>query len=244
MSRGLEASASAHARWLRASTKPWFTHCVAEDWCRLGFWKFVCHLRPATDLRTHCFGASREAVLHCLPSIHEIITILNKKMSTVQLINFLHLNCTSPDIDGIDVGAFWELVTQMLLSTDIPVSYSVKTGPVYGIPTVGVRVSHTTTMGLGLTSTRDLPDGTALPSIWGEVYPLSTDDLALFLLIDRASKRSLVLGDGSLIHHLLLGPLALVNGACDIHATAVPDLDDNPRSRFGIERHRLQVCLS
>ena len=152
-------------------------------------------------------------------------------MDTVQLIKILHLNCTSLDIDGLDVGAFWELVARMLISTDIPVSYSVKTGPAYTTPTVGVRVSSTTMMGLGLTSTKDLPDGTALPSIWGEVYPLSIDDLALVLLIDGASRRSLVLGDGSSVHHLLLGPLALANGACDTHATAVPDLDDKLRAR-------------
>ena len=152
-------------------------------------------------------------------------------MDTVQLIKFLHLNCMSPDIIGLDVGAFWELVARMLISTDVPVGYSFKTGPIYGIPTVGVRVSNSTAMGLGLASTRDLPDGTALPSIWGEVYPLSTDDLALVLLIDGASRRSLVLGDGSSVHHLLLGPLALANGACDTHATAVPDLDDKLRVR-------------
>ena len=63
------------------------------------------------------------------------------------------------------------------------------------------------------------------------MYPLSTDDLALVLLIDGASKRSLVLGDGSSMHHLLLGPLALANGACNTHATAVPDLDDKIRVR-------------
>ena len=128
-------------------------------------------------------------------------------MAPVQLTKFLHLNCTPPDIDGLDVESFWELVTKNLLSTDIPVDYSVKTGPVYGIPTVGVRVTNSTTMGLGLTSTRDLPDGTALPSIWGEVYPLRTDDLALVLVIDGASRRSLVLGDGTQFTICFLAPL-------------------------------------
>jgi hypothetical protein len=152
-------------------------------------------------------------------------------MFTVQLITFLHLNCAPPDIFGVDVDAFWKLVANMILSTDIPVSYSDKHGSVYGIVSVVIKVIYTSTMDFSLTSKKDLVDGMALPSICGIVYPLSTDDLSLILLVDRASQRSLVLGDGSSIYNLLLGPLALANRACDINATAVPDLNCKLRVR-------------
>ena len=62
-----------------------------------------------------------------------------------------------------------------------------------------------------------------VPDLWGLVFPLSAMELSLFESIAGASSLSLVRGEGSEVHCLLLGSIAFLNSACPQHANIIPD---------------------
>ena len=205
-----------HRLWMDLAPLKNFHLLLAEDWVRLAV------LAPLTDtppdkFSTHSIGTTRSDILNLSLPWDEIRAMCNEHAKRADLAKALaeghqELNkALSPFL--LQTGRateFWMFAARFLDS----LSWTNHGGKGrFVCEWYGVE-------GAGLTQDNTISGETALPKLWGERIALSTEAYQTLARIDNATTRSLLLGTNT--HHVVIGPLGLLNHRCPEHANLLP----------------------
>ena len=216
--------------WPSLTTREWFSPCMAADWVRLAF------LAPAASLdvcstATHSSGEARDDILEVIPTFRELSLLLiqhrpgrgvtrpESRFADTLANSYVAPKMVSPSV-------FWPFVARFLLSFQVP--RKTPHGTTVFSDKRGFLRATSSKLGLGASPGFHTPKGKPVKGLWGKLIALSNPDIALFQQVGGASTYSIVKGETS-AQHLLLGPLALVNSRCTLHANCLPDKDSSPR---------------
>ena len=216
--------------WPSLTTREWFSPCMAADWVRLAF------LAPASSLdvcstSTHSSGEARVDILDVIPTFRDLSLLLiqhrpgrgvNRPESLFA--DILASSYVAPKM--VSPSVFWPFVARFLLSFQVP--RKTPHGTIVFTDKRGFLRATSSKMGLGVSPGFHTSKGKPVKGLWGSLFALSSADIAFFQQVGGASTHSIVKGETS-AQHLLLGPLALVNSRCALHANCLPDKDSTPR---------------
>ncbi len=195
----------------------WSTLCTLEDWVRI-------HLLSA---RVNCEW--RNLFLHsplgiCVtlaaaPPPPELLRLAYNPLSTLDDLSVALEHSLSeallPIIPSLSLES-WRFVARWLRS--------------FPPASPRIRISYSTTKGLGLYTPSGLPPSTELASLWGLPIPIPDESFALLSEDDTSFvTKTYITASGPPpdkapgLPHVILGPINLANHACVIHASMVPD---------------------
>ena len=214
---------AAHTSWLACSREPWFTPSLAEDWVRLAILAPIAHA-PLQSVTLHSFGPTEEAIRTHIPTYAALLPLIIGQ-SDQETLQARLSNLLLPLEVPIDLPTFWRFVTRFILSIAIP--GTARKGSISALlgGSRGKRALlpyYDADSGLGLKLVPVGTEGTALPLLWGECFPVRRVDVVLLVSIARASSLSFVTGDDFDVHHITMGPIALLNQACEAHCNITP----------------------
>ena len=219
--------------WSSLRDKPWYVHAMAEDWFRL-------YVGPAMigaevhRVSLHTPSQCRALLSPQPPTLLPLIALLGEGAEGDIIGEWLITHCPPPTaIPPPHTAAFWSWVAKYCaaFSSREVKQRSPRTsqGPMdsyisctSSTPRGNIYLSDEGGLGYGIRAGVDLPQDENIQGIWGDLYPLDEDTLHLLETLSTASRESVVLGEGSDLRLLLLGTLALMNGACEDHATVHP----------------------
>ena len=102
-----------------------------------------------------------------------------------------------------------------------------------------IRVSHDATLGLTVSTCREIQSNSKIPRIWGQLCPLPPDAAWILQVDDSFTGRTYITAtDPSGADttpgppHIILGPINLINHACVTHNSAIPDSSITAAPRF------------
>ena len=224
----VEEDGGAHENWVSScSGERWFSLALAEDWVRLALLLPLSCAPRGSRVSLHSFGPTQAALRESIPSWARVRRLVSRDCNPAELSALLAAQFDLPRGVPLIVDVFWGFVARFAHSLAIPTSSDVAAMLSPQALTRPGRMSlspyYSAHSGFGLKVSGPASAGSQLDCLWGECLPLEEDHFAILDGLKTASSLSIVLGDGSEVRHLALGPLALLNHSCTTHCNVVPE---------------------